>query len=151
MPERSSKRKARRDSVSSSIGEPETSSLWTENIPSISDKDFSELSEKIEKSVNRRIKDAEVGQREILRMIENLSSKIDTLSDKSSSNANDKTIDLDPTEPGPSAQREDIYELTQSQGQHNWMTPMVELRTHTASSRQDCCELLWNGMIHHCC
>ena len=76
MPERSSKRKARRDSVSSSIGEPETSSLRTENIPSISDNDFSELSEKIEKSVSRRIKDAEVGQREILRMIENLSSKM---------------------------------------------------------------------------
>ena len=70
MPERSSKRKARRDSVSISLGEPETSILRTENIPSTSDKDFSELSEQIEKSVCRRIKDTEVGQREILRMIE---------------------------------------------------------------------------------
>ena len=135
MPERSSKRKARRDSVSGSIGEPETSSLRSENIPSISDKDFSELSGKIEKSVNRRIKDAEVGQRGILRMIENLSSKIDTFSDKSSSNANHKTIDLDPTEPGPSAQREDIYELTQSQGQHmvTGVSPQTEIPPRSSS------------------
>ena len=80
MPERSSKRKARRDSVSSSQGEPEAASQRTENVPSISDRDFSEISEKIEKSVGRRMKDAETGQREILKMIENLSSKIDSLS-----------------------------------------------------------------------
>ena len=67
MPERSSKRKARRDSATSSLGEPEATSLRTENVPSISDRDFSELSEKIEKSVTRRIKDTEVGQREILK------------------------------------------------------------------------------------
>ena len=35
---------------------------------------------KVEKSVSKRIKDTEIGQREILKMIENLSSKIDTLS-----------------------------------------------------------------------
>ena len=118
MPERSSKRKARRDSVSTSICEPQTSSLRTENIPSISDKDFSELSEKIEKSVCRRIKDTEVGQREILRVIENLSSKIDSLSDKTPPTTNNKAVKPDFSEPGPSSQREDIYELSQSQGQH---------------------------------
>ena len=118
MPERSSKRKARRDSVSSSIGEPETSSLRTENFPSISDKDFSELFEKIEKSVCRRIKDTEVGQREILKMIENLSSKIDSLSDKTPLTADTKVVESDLTEPGPSSQREDIYELPHSLGQH---------------------------------
>ena len=118
MPERSSKRKARRDSVSSSLGEPETSSLMTENIPSIPDKDFAELSVKIEKSVSRRIKDAEVGQREILKMIENLSSKIDSLSDKTPPISNTKTVEPDLTETGPSSQREDIYELPQCQGQH---------------------------------
>ena len=82
MPERSSKKKARRYSVSSSIDEPETSRLRKENIPSISDKDFLELSDYIENSVCRRIKDTEVGQREILRIFENLSSKIDSLPDK---------------------------------------------------------------------
>ena len=105
--------------MTSSLGEPETSSLRTENIPSISDKDFSELSEKIEKPVCRRIKDIEVGQMEILRMIENLSSKIDSLSDKTPPTANIKTVEPDLTEPGPSSHREDIYELPQSQGRHN--------------------------------
>ena len=80
MPERSSKRKARRDSVSSSLGEHENTSQRTENVCSISDRDFSEISEKIEKSVSKRMKDTEVGQREILKMIENLSSKTDSLS-----------------------------------------------------------------------
>ena len=103
MPERSLKKKARRDLVSGSIGEPETSSLRTENFPSISDKDFSELSEKIKKSVCRRIKDTEIGQREILRMIENLSSKIDSLSDKTPPTANTKVVESDLTEPGPSS------------------------------------------------
>ena len=118
MPERSSIRKARWDSVSCSLGEPETSSLRTENIPSISEKEFSELSEKIEKSVCRRIKDTEVEQREILKLIENLTSKIDSLSDKTPPVSNTKAVEPDLTEPGPSSQREDIYELPQSQGQH---------------------------------
>ena len=104
--------------MSSTLGEPETSRLSTENIPSISDKDFSELSEKIEKSVRRRIKDAEVGQKEILRMIENLSSKIDSLSDKTPPTTNTKAVEPDLPEPGPTSQREDVYELPQSQGQH---------------------------------
>ena len=90
MPERSSKRKARRCSLTSSLGEPESSSLRTEIIPSISDRDFAEISEKIKKSVGRRVKDTEAGQREILKMIENLSSKIDSLSGQTSS-----AVDLD--------------------------------------------------------
>ena len=110
--------------MSSSIGEPETSSLRTENFPSISDKDYSELFEKIEKSVCRRIKDTEVGQREILKMVENLSSKIDSLSDKTPLTTNSKVVEPDLTEPGPSAQREDIYELPHSLGQHNCFSPI---------------------------
>ena len=105
MPERSSKRKARRDSVSSSLGEPETSSLRTGNVPSISDKDFSELSGNIEKSVCRRIKDTEVGQREILRMIEKLSSEIDSLSDKTPQAVETRVVESESTEPSPSSQR----------------------------------------------
>ena len=89
MPERSSKRKARRESITSSIDEPECSSMRTGNVPSISDKVFADLSEKIEKSVNKRIKDTETGQREILKMIENnLSSKIDSLTDETSCDLN---------------------------------------------------------------
>ena len=66
--------------MSSSLDEPETASQRTENVPSISDRDFSDISEKIEKSVCRKIKDTAIGQREILKMIGNLSSKIDSLS-----------------------------------------------------------------------
>ena len=88
MPERSSKRKVRRESITSSVDEPECSSMRTGNVPSISDKDFADLTEKIEKSVNKRIQDTETGKREILKMIENLSSKIDSLTDKTSCNWN---------------------------------------------------------------
>ena len=62
--------------------------MRTGNVPSISDKDFADLREKIEKSVNKRIKDTETGQREILKMIENLSSKIVSLTDKTSCDLN---------------------------------------------------------------
>ena len=115
MPERSSKRKARRDSVSSSLGEPEAASQRTENVPSISDRDFSEISEKIEKSVGRRIKDAETGQREILKMIENLSSKIDSLSGHPLRSGN-PIVDL--YEPENQASTNTLNELHPSQGQH---------------------------------
>ena len=96
MPERSSKRKARKDPLTSSLGEPESSTLRTENIPSIFNRDFSEISEKLEKSIGRRIKDTETGKRGFLKMIENLSSKIDSLSVKTSS-----TVDLDANENCP--------------------------------------------------
>ena len=120
MPERSSKRKARRDSVTSSLGEPEATSLRTENVPSISDRAFSELSEKIEKSVTRRIRDAEVGQREILKMIENLSSKIDSLSGQPP-NCENLALDSDETENQASLSRPSIMnELHPSQGQHSY-------------------------------
>ena len=95
MPERSFKRKARRDSPVNSLDEPESSSMRTENAASLSDRDFTELSEKIEKSVSKRIKDAEVGQREILKMIENLTSKIDTLTERPPNNVRHDPDDED--------------------------------------------------------
>ena len=55
-------------------------------------------------------------------MIENLSSKSDSLSDKTPPTANTKVVESDLTESGPSSQREDIYELPQSLGQHIVMT-----------------------------
>ena len=119
MPERSSKRKARRDSVSSSLGEPEAASQKTENVPSISDRDFSEVSEKIEKSVGRRIKDAETGQREILKMIENLSSKIDSLSGHPPRSEN-PIVDLyEPENQASTSRQTTLDELHPSQGQHS--------------------------------
>ena len=131
MPERSSKRKARRDSVTSSLGEPEATSLRTENVPSISDRDFSELSEKIEKSVTRRIRDAEVGQREILKMIENLSSKIDSLSGQPP-NCENLALDSDETENQASTSRPFILnELHPSQGQHTRVAVTCNLKKNS--------------------
>ena len=46
MPVKASKRKARRDSPVSSVEEPEAARLRTENAPSISHRNFSEISEK---------------------------------------------------------------------------------------------------------
>ena len=81
MPEKASKRKARRDSPKRSVEEPEATSLRTENASSISDRDFSEISKKFEKSVCRMLRDTETNQRKILKMIENLTSKIDSFSE----------------------------------------------------------------------
>ena len=107
--------------MTSSLGEPEATSLRTENVPSISDRDFSELSEKIEKSVTRRIKDTEVGQREILKMIENLSSKIDSLSGQPP-NSENLASDPDEIENQASTSRPfTLNELHPSQGQHTFI------------------------------
>ena len=121
MPERSSTKKARRDSLTSSLGEPESSSLRKENIPSISDREFSEISEKIKKSICRRINDTETGHREIRKMIENLSSKVDSLSGQTSI-----TLDLDTNENCPeslisTSRPIEVNELISREGQHNYI------------------------------
>ena len=134
MPERSSKRRARRDSLTSSLGEPEASSQRTENVPSISHKTFTELSEKIEKSVCRRIKDTETGQRDILKMFGNLSSKIDSLASKTPSVVNVETTETDLTDPGSSFQRVELYELPQRESQHMVTGVTVPQKISTNSS-----------------
>ena len=134
MPERFSKRKVRRDSLTSSLGEPEASRQRTENAPSISDKDFTELSDKVEKSVCRRIKDTETGQWEILKMIENLSSKIYSLTNKTPSVVNVETTETDLTEPVTSSQRAEMYELPQGESHHMVTRVAVPQEIPTRSS-----------------
>ena len=90
MPEMASNRKAKRDSPATSGEEPETARLRTENAPSISDRDFIEISERVEKSVCKMLRETESNQKEILKMIENLSSNIGSLSDKNSDNLDTK-------------------------------------------------------------
>ena len=68
--------------------DPETASQMTEIIPSISDKDVSEISEKAEKSAGKRTKETEMGRKKILKMIGNVSSKIDSLCGKVPENVN---------------------------------------------------------------
>ena len=118
MPERSSKKKARRESITSSIDEPECSSMRTENIPSISDKDFADLSEKIEKSMSKRIKDTETGQREILERIENLTSKNDSLADRTSHNASLGSNGTRPENVVPETRPIGLNEFRQDVSQH---------------------------------
>ena len=119
MPERSSKRNARRVSITSSIDEPECSSMRTGNVPSISDKDIADLREKIEKSVNKRIKDTETGQREILKMIESLSSKIDSLTDKTSCDLNQGLSGVNSENATPETRPIELNEFCQDVSQHS--------------------------------
>ena len=83
MPERSQKRKLRSDQSTSQIDEEVASSTNDENTL-LSDRDFEDISNKIENKISKRLKDTELNQREILKLIENLSSKVDDLSSASS-------------------------------------------------------------------
>ena len=83
MPEKLHKRKLRSD-PSSSQSNVEAASLANDEILQLSEQDFEDISNKIENKISKCLLDAEFGQREILRLIENLSSKVDNLSSTSS-------------------------------------------------------------------
>ena len=55
-----------------------TSQQGGENIK-VSERDFDQIKRKMEKKVSRRLKDTDLGQRKTLRLIENLSSKVNSL------------------------------------------------------------------------
>ena len=79
MPEKSQKRKLRSDQ-SSSLENAETASQVSDENTCLTEQDFSDISNKIENRLSKWLRDAEFGQREILRLIENLTSKVDGLS-----------------------------------------------------------------------
>ena len=108
---------ARRDSPTSSLDEPEAAR--TENVASISDKDFSGISEKFEKSVSRRINETETNQREILKMIESLSSKIDTLSGRAPETMVSMTNETNPENMASTSRSTELNEMTQGGGHYN--------------------------------
>ena len=83
MPERSQKRKLRSDQSTSQIDE-EVASSTNDEITLLSNRDFEDISSKIENKISKRLKDTELNQREILKLIESLSSKVDNLSSASS-------------------------------------------------------------------
>ena len=83
MPERSQKRKLRSDQSTSQIDE-DVASLANDQNTLLSDKDFEDISNKIENKISKRLRDTELNQREILKLIESLSSKVDNLSNVSS-------------------------------------------------------------------
>ena len=78
MPEKTQKRKLRSDQSTSQIDEEIASSTNDENVL-LSDRDFEDISSKVENRLSKRLRDTEVNQGEILKLIENLSSKVDNL------------------------------------------------------------------------
>ena len=78
MPEKTQKRKLGSDQSTSQIDEEIASSTNNENVL-LSDRDFEDISGKVENRLSKRLRDTEVNQREILKLIENLSSKVDSL------------------------------------------------------------------------
>ena len=79
MPEKSQKRKLRGDQSTSQFDIETASSINDENAV-LSERDFEDISNKIENKISKRLRDTELNQREILKLIENLSSKVDNLS-----------------------------------------------------------------------
>ena len=84
MPERSQKRKLRSDDQSTSQLDEEVASSTNDENALLSDRDFEDISNKIENKISKRLRDTELNQREILKFIESLSSKVDNLSNVSS-------------------------------------------------------------------
>ena len=78
MPEKTQKRKLRSDQSTSQMDVETASSTNDENVL-LSDRDFEDISSKVENRFSKRLRDTEVNQREILKLIENLSSKVDNL------------------------------------------------------------------------
>ena len=76
MPKRSQKRKLR----STSQLEVETASSINDENTVLSERDFEDISNKIENKISKRLRDTELNHREILRLIKSLSSKVDNLS-----------------------------------------------------------------------
>ena len=83
MPERSQKRKLRSDQSTSQRDEEVASTANDENTL-LSDRDFEDISNKIENKISKRLRDTELNQREVLKLTESLSSKVDNLSNVSS-------------------------------------------------------------------
>ena len=105
MPEKSQKRKLRSDQSTSQFDVETASSVNDENT-TLSERDFEDISNKIENRISKRLKDTELNQREILKLIENLSSKVDSLSSVNSEqgysttrteNSDNPTVELEET------------------------------------------------------
>ena len=100
MPEKTQKRKLGIDQSTSQV-EIENYYYPNDENASLSEQDFEDISSKIENRLSERLRDTEFGQREILRLIENLTSKVDNLSNPASeqcSSALRSEFDTDPVD-----------------------------------------------------
>ena len=82
VPEKTQKRKRRKD-PSSDHKMVETISSVAEKNPSLSERDIEDITDKLEHRMFKRLKDTEHSLKEILRPIENLSTKVGNLSSSS--------------------------------------------------------------------
>ena len=100
MPEKTQKRKLRSDQ-STNQEEIENYNHPDDESVSLSEQDFEDISSKIEKRFSKRLRDTEFGQKEILKLIENLTCKVDNFSNPASeqcSSALRFEIDTDPVD-----------------------------------------------------
>ena len=100
MPEKTQKKKLGSDQSTSQI-EIENYNYPNDENASLSEQDFEDISSKVENCLSKRLRDTEFGQREILRLIENLTSKVDSLSNPASeqcSSALRYELDADPAD-----------------------------------------------------
>ena len=100
MPEKTQKRKLRSDQSTSQL-EVENFSCPNDENASLSEQDFEDITSKVENRLSKRLRDTVFGQREILKLIENLTSKVDSLSNpasEQSSSALRCELDVDPTD-----------------------------------------------------
>ena len=77
MPDKTQKRKLRRDPPSDHEM-VETTGSMAEEIPTLSKRDFEDITNKLEHRMSKRLRDTEHSQREILRIIEILPSTVTT-------------------------------------------------------------------------
>ena len=83
MPEKTQKRKLRSYQSTSHV-EIENYNYPNDENASLSEQDFEDISSKVGNRLSKRLRDTEFGQREILRLIENFTSKVDSLSNPAS-------------------------------------------------------------------
>ena len=83
VPEKTHKRKLRSD-PSSNHSDRKVATFFNEENTQFTERDFEDISNKIENRICKRLREAKFGQREISRLIENLSHKVDNLSSTSS-------------------------------------------------------------------
>ena len=100
MPEKTQKRKLRSDQSTSHV-EIKNYNYPNDENASLFEQDFEDIPSKVENRLSKRQRDTEFGQREILRLIENLTSKVDSLSNPASeqcSSALRYELDTDPVD-----------------------------------------------------
>ena len=100
MPGKTQKRELRSDQSTSQV-EIDNYNYPNDKNASLSEQDFEDISSKVENRLSKRLRDTEFGQREILRLIENLTFKVDSLSNPASeqcSSALRYELDTDPVD-----------------------------------------------------